>query len=154
MKEDALASPNLTALKEQFPEHALLFCNVLGQIPLIYPSLDFPDWKRKFTSQLDDWSWASYHDLYSGQCPPPSPALMEKVRGLRQSPTSSELRLIFARNLDRVGHIQDHETAELFESLRTDRDKTAPPDYLLWEIRPAYLHLIELLRSTKSSSWP
>ena len=75
-RRDAFNSPNLKWNPEglqktldDFPNHNILFCNVLGQLPLIFPELThshvWSAWQKSFQAALKGRKWASYHDLYS-----------------------------------------------------------------------------------------
>ncbi|HVK62714.1 MAG TPA: hypothetical protein VM432_14240 [Bdellovibrionales bacterium] len=46
---------------------AILFSNILGQIPLLKTCYDEPHLQKSFTDALSTKSWASYHDLFSGR---------------------------------------------------------------------------------------
>ncbi len=138
---DLLNPLQLESLHRQQGDHCLLFCNVLGQIPLIYQDLDMDQWQKEFRAQLKPWSWASYHDIYSGQASPASPALLQRVLQLESFPTEKTIGQIFARNLKRLAQVQDHLTGDLFAPFRKR------PQYLLWELRPGQIHLIEFLKN-------
>ncbi len=62
-----LSTHPLQHLLDRYPEAAVLFCNVLGQLPLNrrISEIQFTQYLQALRSQLRGRSWASYHDLYS-----------------------------------------------------------------------------------------
>jgi hypothetical protein len=130
------------ALVREFPARAILFCNVLGQLPLLYPAAvdapSFAAWKAELAECLARRRWASFHDRLSGPLAPrltglsePFPGPLAEVDLLRRffPPTGG----------DRV-ELEDHATADLFPGHARC--------FLAWEIRPGYFHLIEAVRDS------
>lgn len=117
-------------LRENSPS-ALLFSNLLGQLPL---ALDpFPpsrEWVAALQAALEGHPFASYHDRFSshGGAPPP-PAAMVK-----EPPPDGEG---FARMLS-AHEIEDHGTGGLF-------DGNLPREYCLWRLTPRQSHLVEFV---------
>lgn len=64
---DLFAPGGLEALRRLFPAHALLFCNVLGQLS---PESGAQAWCETLRRSLADDCWASWHDLASSERPP------------------------------------------------------------------------------------
>ena len=64
---DLFAPGGLAALRQLFPGHALLFCNVLGQLS---PEPGAQAWCETLRHSLADYCWASWHDLASSERPP------------------------------------------------------------------------------------
>jgi hypothetical protein len=57
----------LGSVLNQYPSSAILFSNVLGQVPLEHPVAE-DEWRsylKTLSEKLRSRSWASYHDLYS-----------------------------------------------------------------------------------------
>jgi hypothetical protein len=46
---------------------AVLFSNVLGQLPLLQPNFEDEKLREAFLKAISRYSWASYHDLFSGR---------------------------------------------------------------------------------------
>lgn len=63
---DVFAPAGLAALRRNYPEHAILFCNVLGQLA---PADDSAAWCASLRDALAPLSWASWHDLVSSPRP-------------------------------------------------------------------------------------
>jgi hypothetical protein len=105
-------------LLARHPGAAVLFTNVLGQVPLIAKRTDFAA-RDEFLQALSSREWASYHDLYSG------PA---KDARLLPSHTPSD---VF-----KDGLVIDHETAWL--SNRSSQ-------LALWPLTEDSLHVIEFV---------
>lgn len=109
-------------LREAYPQHAILFSNVIGQMPD-----ESGAWKRNMVEALRSTSWASYHDLVSTSR---KPARIDSV--VLPAGTSLE---------DVLGHfwqggeleIRDHETCGLVPA------ETA---YVPWSITPDQHHLV------------
>lgn len=100
------------------PDAAVLFTNVLGQIPLIAKRTDLAA-RDEFLQALSSREWASYHDLYSG--------------------SSKDARLIPSRDPSQVfkqGSVIDHETAWL---------SNASSQLALWPLTEDSLHIIEFV---------
>jgi len=110
---------NFTRFLESHPGAAVLFANVLGQIPLVASRSTGRD---EFLSALKGRPWASYHDLYSG--------------------SSADASLLPSRNPQDVfagGDVIDHETTWLAEG-RT-------PQVALWPLTGKTLHIIDFVHS-------
>lgn len=131
------------ALARDFPGRAILFCNVLGQLPWLHPAAieapSFAAWKAELAESLAHRRWASFHDRLSGRVPPRLAGLSEPF----PAPVTEEtlLRRFFppAGGGDAV-ELEDHDTADLFPG-HAHR-------FLAWEIRPGYFHLIEAVHDS------
>jgi len=127
----------------QFPNHFILFANLLGQLRFIHPELldeNFHSrWKKELNLILDNRSWASFHDRLSGSLPP----LIKNVGPVRSPPLSNkELVALYYRprsSQQKKSTLLDHLTAQVLEA-----DKS---HYFSWEITPGYFHLIEAIQS-------
>jgi hypothetical protein len=132
---DAFAANGMAALLGQCPEHAVLFCNVVGQVmPADEAAAESCclDLRRA----LEGRSWASYHDLVSiAACDDPGPA-PDRADGLRWHLPDAPLEDILASH-GRRGRIllEDHQTHTLARGLGSC---TTP-----WPLRPDRLHLVQ-----------
>ena len=125
----------LAPLARDFAEHAILFCNVLGQARWLHPALDDPDrlatWRAGLAAALDGREWATFHDRLSGTLRPrlPEPAASDE-------PLADErLATLF---YDDDGELLSHGTDGLFPG--------RPRRWFAWEIAPGRHHLIEAVR--------
>lgn len=123
---DALASPaGLARLGKRHAGAAILFCNVLGQVPAPGPGR----WSGQLGEALPGHHWASYHDVISTRVPPRHTG---QVRPATPEPLENTLaRYWHGGELELV----DHETFRL--------GGDAEHAYLVWRITPADYHLIE-----------
>lgn len=56
----------LQKVLSQFNDYNVLFCNLLGQIPLLIKEEGYLNlWKQDLLESLSHISWASYHDIFS-----------------------------------------------------------------------------------------
>lgn len=132
---DAFADGGLEALLAQCPGHAVLFCNVAGQV---LPD-DADTAARRceaLREALADRTWASYHDLVSldtATDPGPGP---DREEGLRWHLADSTLEEILGSH-GRRGRVEllDHHTASLARGLISC---TLP-----WPLHPGRLHLVQ-----------
>lgn len=114
----------LAHLAARYPDAAILFSNVLGQIEAHSAS-----WSTLLARHLANHAWASYHDVISTTCEPRP--------GIRGCVTSGDsLAVTLARFWDRREiELVDHGSFHL----GGDR----PHAYALWPITPAHWHLVE-----------
>lgn len=66
---DIFAPDGLEYLRTHYADHAILFCNVLGQLSPDDPTLA-ESWCQSIMQTLNAHHWASYHDLISTQQAP------------------------------------------------------------------------------------
>lgn len=133
---------NLNPFKDwlhQFPNHAILFTNFLGQTPLLAPSYFQSEsnrqaWKESLLTLLSKRHWASYHELYSMKLPfiPKELHSSDKVKGVLEI---LRREIMSKGNNNRV-NISDHLTSPLFESATVRR-------WLWWQREPGFFHLVE-----------
>jgi len=114
----------LQPLRERFPDAAILFCNLLGQIP----APNGARWQPLLAEALPDRHWASYHDVASTEVRPlrlaapcSSAVTLEEVLGCFWH--GGELPLV------------DHESFRL--------DGVGKADYAVWPLGRGRYHLIE-----------
>lgn len=136
-----LSPTGLEALARDFPAHAILFCNLIGQLPLLHPAAaalpSFATWKRGLERTLADRQWATFHDRLSG---PLAPRLAGPGDASATPLADEELidRFYLGQPSRRV-ELETHLTGDLFPGY--------PRRYLSWEIVPGWFHLIEAIHS-------
>jgi hypothetical protein len=128
------------------PNAALLFCNVLGQLPLIYKDhvkkneTSFLSWQKQMISLLSKREFASFHDLYSGKKKflLPQPGAMI---GVGQQPRFyfDEKQFVFQK--ESHFSLTDHLTQGLFSHLKRQ--------YFVWSVTPKQHHLIECVKQER-----
>ncbi|MBX7230764.1 MAG: hypothetical protein K1X29_01630 [Bdellovibrionales bacterium] len=138
-------------IKNKFPGAAILFCNLLGQLPLL--TKDFSckqtEWTKKISEDLKGVDWASFHDIWSGKNIPHS-------NSIRKVPSDSSLNesIHFFFNNDKKtlkefrpnrnpSIITDHGTADLFLK-HTHRIQW------LWKLDLTHSHCIEAVHYSQS----
>ncbi|MGE0763348.1 MAG: hypothetical protein AB7N80_08720 [Bdellovibrionales bacterium] len=137
-KQGLLWPEGLFHLREEHPDAAFLFCNFLGQLPLL---------SRHFDSQRESWlkhwqifqqnsEWASFHDLWSTDQGLPPASLWANA-----SPDLAASARHFVP-ADFKGTVRDHMTRDLF------RD-SCPRAQWLWHLTPNQTHCIEGVRPSK-----
>lgn len=132
-----LAEPEgFRLLVESFPDAALLFCNLLGQIPVgASEGFDHRAWLDSLEPSLTGRSWASWHDLASTDRRPDLRAALALAR-------AEELESVLGhywRGGECGGELEihDHGCAGLCpEHAR---------QYAIWHLAPKRYHLIEWL---------
>lgn len=133
--EDGFAPDRLDALARDFPARAILFCNVLGQIPFLYPDAvdtpSFATWKAHLPQALRRHPWATFHDRLSG---PAVPALETPV-DVAGSVSDEDLAERFYPASPVLAEVASHLTADLVPE--------AARRLFAWEIRRGWFHLIE-----------
>ena len=132
-------SGRLPALAADFPEHAILFCNVLGQLGAVDPDLAddvLEQWSRDLGRVLRAHHWATFHDRLSGALPPSLVGLSAPVPS---SPSDEELvQRFYQRTTSRTVTLDTHGTASLLAG--------HPRWFLAWHLSPGHHHLIEAIR--------
>lgn len=122
---DCLAAPDgLARLAAAYPDAAILFSNVLGQI-----KAPAANWSALLARHLSGHAWASYHDVISTARPPQQ----RQTRTLAE-PRSLEATLAHFWTGGEIA-LSDHETFHL--------GGNAPCRYAVWPITPQRWHLVE-----------
>jgi hypothetical protein len=129
---------------QRYPDAAVLFANVLGQLPLEFPHLNdqlFASHLVAVRAAVKDREWASYHDLLSTWVHP-------KKLGRFELPAGPLELDEFARNYLEAPppggfryEITDHQTHSLSAG--------GPTLCTWWELAPGRYHLIGFLFSSK-----
>jgi hypothetical protein len=118
------------------PRCALLFSNIVGQLPYMIDDASFPAWRDAWRGSLwpvlERTPWASFHDRVSGSAPPPA-ALPESGHRL----SDAEIQALYRQSSSAaVIELIDHGSHELLPEGRSYR-------YFHWPLTPATHHLIE-----------
>ncbi|MEY4582749.1 MAG: hypothetical protein RL701_7452 [Pseudomonadota bacterium] len=117
-------------------DSALLFSNIIGQIPYLLATDEYPDWRREWCRQLFPWleqtPWASFHDRVSGDVAPFA-ALPTEPGVLSDAEVSA---LYEANPTSQLIELNDHRSQDLLPAGYHYR-------YLHWPITPSMHHLIE-----------
>ena len=136
----------LRGLLDAHRESAVLFCNILGQLPLFgderAPDQDDDDppegsyerWLKGLPEALGARSWASFHDRLSG------PVRPRAIESESMVPWSSSVELVekhYPLTDDPDLALIDHRTSALCPE--------APRAQLVWEISPGTFHLVEAM---------
>lgn len=129
-----ISTQALAKILNQYPLASVLFCNVLGQLPLAAPrTFSSPLALKAFSAGLEKLlkgrSWASYHDIFSSQGALPKD-MLEKIYRI-----PPELVTVAQRAQGSV-EFTDHLTSGLFERANNKR-------YFFWQITNKDFHLIE-----------
>jgi hypothetical protein len=128
----------LEELLSREPNAAILFANVLGQVPLLLPSSigeeDHIETLRQLVSTLNGREAASYHDLLSS----PNEPLSSRPNFLPAKEAGPNSSQIASQFFPPGSEVVDHET--LF--LSRNRDTRIA----LWRIRPGMHHIIGFIR--------
>lgn len=137
------------ALVDEHPSSAVLFCNILGQLPLLGPDPPevLPDdppegsyerWLAQLVESLEGHSWASFHDRLSGTIRPRADI------SLSLAPWRSSEQLVgdlYAETTDEGAALEDHRTSALAPNV--------PRAQMLWQLDRGVFHLIEALSITR-----
>lgn len=123
-------------LLSKFPDSAILFCNFLGQLAVLYKfsPLSFQVFKVDITKRLNDREWASYHDRMSGAH---GPTISPEEENFVDEKSLGEIAESFYHlDADGATEFVDHETEGLFAGRQRK--------YMNWSLTPDEFHLIEL----------
>lgn len=139
-KPQADINKALWAIRSENPNAAILFCNILGQWPLIDPKSEekLPILLKALNDLYGDSRWASFHDLFSGE-------LKRQQLNFNHLPELKiplvELQQIelLAQQLD-FKLLSDHLT---FQRMSTSKAKT----HFFWPLSPRQLHIMEWIQS-------
>jgi hypothetical protein len=115
---------------------ALLFSNIIGQLPYMVPDVDYPTWRDAWCKSLwpvlERTSWASFHDRVSGAAAPP-----DELPNTGQRLSDAEVQDLYRRgDPSQVIELIDHGSQELLPLGRDYR-------YFHWPLMPGAHHLIE-----------
>lgn len=122
---DLFAPGGLEALPALYPDHALLFCNVLGQLA---PEQRSELWCERLRVALQRFDWASWHDLASSARSPD-----RRDRSSWPAGTSFDSALAGAWSGGEI-EVRDHGTLDLAAGVGFEACS--------WSLRPAQHHLV------------
>jgi hypothetical protein len=91
----------------------VLFCNCLGQLPLISKREWQPENQKQFLEGLAPFSWASFHDLISIRHLGTGPSSEQGLVAAEKAVSDLATRLLSAAQ-PRAHEVIDHETEWLF----------------------------------------
>lgn len=141
--EGRFSLDGLRALRQQHPSSAVLFCNILGQLPLLGPTPEseedlqkdgsFERWLADLPAVMEGRSWASFHDRLSGPVRPR--ALPEG--SVEWAASSALVDELYPLTDDESLALNDHRTSALAVDERRRE--------LLWELVPSVFHLVEAI---------
>ena len=124
---DVFADDSFRALS-QYPDHAVLFCNVLGQL-CPQDEIHAETWCARLRAAVAGMHWASYHDLISCEQPPDSTAP-------GAFPVNTPLEEVLGRFWRRAGlDIHDHRTIAVARNL--------PFSCVPWHLSERQWHLVQ-----------
>jgi len=136
----------LRALLDAHPGAAVLFCNILGQLPLLGedrdpeqdddapPAGSYERWLLGLPEALAGRSWASFHDRLSG---PVRPHDIDSATPVPWSSSEELVRRHYPPTDDPELALLDHRTSALC--------RDAPRVQLAWELSPGLHHLLEAI---------
>jgi hypothetical protein len=129
------------------PDSAVLFANIVGQMPYLIDADVYADWQRAWCDKLFPWlahmPWASFHDRVSGAVPPYE-ALPKHGRQLSDAEVSA---LYEGDPTQSLIELNDHRSQELLPSGHDYR-------YLHWPLEHDMHHLIECVQGGPRAEVP
>lgn len=136
----------LEAWNLRYRDHALLFCNLLGQIA-VQSDTDIK-WQKRFVASLHNRPWLSYHDLFSLRDARLKPAQPLHPGELPSLDSIESIQNWIGRHFEptqnkRPLYLVDHGTWEWLSTPRAQNRRSN----LWWPLRPTHWHLIEVLQS-------
>lgn len=140
-----LSGDALTVFFSKYRDHAVLFCNVLGQLHCLHDEKSFEtqlaDWRMALQKNLESSEWASFHDRLSGSVVP----TVDSRVFFPQALSNDELVRTFYQSTSTLAtHSNQIElTDHLTESLVLGNSYT----YFSWALAPGAIHLIEAVHS-------
>lgn len=138
------AIEKLASFLNRHPNAAVLFSNVLGQLPLEFPHLSddiFANHLIAIRGALRGREWASYHDILSTWAKPKSLKPFVLKAGALDLKEFAEKNLVHPPSKTTRYEIVDHQTHSLSAGGETQ--------CTWWELAPGRFHLIGFLSSAK-----
>ncbi|MGZ3724055.1 MAG: hypothetical protein ACXVA9_14025 [Bdellovibrionales bacterium] len=135
-RDGRLSTLAVESALQAHPKASVLFCNVLGQLPLEnrIPDGDMERYLKQLRASLQGSTWASYHDLYTVE---PLPAANhEKVERAFRVGADITAGVAGVPRLEIVDH-----------TLAGDWGKGLQSERLSWPLTSRSLHLIEALKN-------
>ncbi len=150
----------------QHPQTPILFCNILGQLPLLHRKAiassegTFNKWKRDFAAVLDSQPFASFHDIYSSSTDfelssfvgslensLASPVVSSLVASLSSPGVSSSTPSLTLPLPPELPSLLWPANAEVIDHLTQDVFAGHPAYYFKWTLTPRHHHLIQAVHS-------
>jgi hypothetical protein len=134
---------SLEDLVFRYHDSAFLFCNVLGQRPLLLESslrdeAKICKWNLRLTEKLKKTTWASFHDRLS-----------IKAQPFYYDPISKPFSLTVPELLD---HYFPHsQSGEVIDHLSQQIGINLPKWYCPWQLTPQHCHIIEGVFNSRST---
>lgn len=141
----------LRALLAEHPDAAVLFCNLLGQLPILGddrapdssddepPEGSYECWLRGLPAVLAGRSWATFHDRLSGTV---RPRALDEDHPVAWSSSEALVRDHYPLTDDPDAALFDHRTNGLLPN--------APRWQWVWQIAPETWHFIEAMAFSAS----
>lgn len=126
VREDFVTA--LPRLLQKYPRHAVLFANLLGQLPL--ERTDHEHVIAALGRVLEQHHWASFHDRYSAELEP------RQARAARALSTHAPMTPATLQQLGYSGVWIDHGTQDVFPA-------SLPRQYFPWRILRHRFHWVE-----------
>jgi hypothetical protein len=135
LAQEADGENRLASFLETHADAAVLFSNVLGQLPLLPGAARHRDGlkaREKFRAALAGREWASYHDLLSSK----APLLSTSPTSVKAGSSIAEIAAKFYLpvELSKQQDVIDHDTLWLSDGKKLETG--------LWKIRPGQTHVI------------
>ena len=136
-------------ISEKYADHAILFCNFLGQVSFLISNNEdrFLNFESALQEFVKERSWASYHDIFSINAKA-KPIMIGDVSHVNLTVDINKNNVQFAKWLQNFieppkNHevvVNDHKTFNFFE-------KTKNINYFAWELQPRQTNIIEAITS-------
>ena len=131
--KSGISFQNLESFKKIIPrDSAVLFSNILGQVPL--PRIS--EMKKELKRVLENHSWASYHDAMSGEQLQFDAELAKPFKKASLAEMKQMIYPMVSRASSLI--VNAHEAADLFPA-----DEKLKFRYWQWRLTPRRAHLIE-----------
>jgi hypothetical protein len=125
----------LQDLLSEYKDSAVLFCNMWGQFPLIYPDFRIIAESKDLSQLLAGREWASYHDKLSAPMVPTGD--IKELDGSKEPASNEKLAGYYAKYP--MGPLSEHATERLFQA--------GEFNYFWWQVRPGFFHIIEAVHN-------
>lgn len=134
--KNKLSLEGMIEIQKQHPDAAFLFCNVLGQLPILKNQIEeqkWIEWSHALEVLFEKNDWASFHDVFSSTHNTPSVTKL-KVTGLeRKKLLKNEfLKKIFL-STDKI-EVVDHQFFSCFSEKNIH--------FFYWNLKPKTHHVV------------
>jgi len=138
---------SLQAVLSAYPEHDIVFCNIIGQLKFLYPDIRESLWVsffRDLVESLKPRGFFSFHDRYSSSMRPDVEGYFKNYSTNRLTPEDFVRELyqtsasaITGSIIPRTAEVIDHCTAHFFSEYQAY--------FLSWQIVPKFYHCVEVV---------